>query len=187
MSHFEYISVAIALIYALAAGRLLSGLAPSLQQEKRYNLVTLWIFDLLLLCVLQWWLLWNWRVVEWTAPRFLFALSTPALLFLRAAILTGDPQVISSYRDYFFSNKNLFFAVNLLAALNLCLAPWVMGLVPWFEFNRVHAYAGFLASIFTAGIVFDQPRVQWLIAVLNLGWAVVAFVAIGPDAGVRAL
>ncbi len=58
MSHFEYVSVALALLYALILGRLLSGLAPALDQSRRYSYHAAWIFALILIALLQRWGYW---------------------------------------------------------------------------------------------------------------------------------
>ena len=70
MSHFEYVSIAVALIYALVIGRLLTGLGPSIEERRRYPIQIAWIVTLFLVCIFSWWQLWTTREVEWTALRF---------------------------------------------------------------------------------------------------------------------
>jgi hypothetical protein len=57
LSPFEYVSVAIALVYAMALGRLVSGISPSLRTDARYLVHLIWIAALILGGTLQWWML----------------------------------------------------------------------------------------------------------------------------------
>ena len=99
MSQFEYVSVAIALIYALAVGRVLAGLTPALAPTRRYPVHAAWLIQTLLVCVTQWWGLWRTSEVEWTAFKFLWILGMPSLAYVRAAILLGTPESVPSYRE----------------------------------------------------------------------------------------
>jgi dolichyl-phosphate-mannose--protein O-mannosyl transferase len=117
MSHFEYVSVAIALIFALAVGRLLGGLSLSLTESRRYWVHTTWIVVLLLVSVMSWWFMWRGNEVTWTPIRFLWALSIPALLYVRAAVLLGRPgEEPGSFYDHFYKIRPLFFSLGLVVA-----------------------------------------------------------------------
>lgn len=134
MSQFEYVSVAIALIYALAVGRVLAGLAPALAPTRRYSVHAAWLVLTLLACVVQWWGLWRTNTVEWTGFRFLWILAMPSLQYIRAAILLGTPESVPSYREHFFEVRRAYFAIGLAVPAHSSVTPWVLGQVPWLTF-----------------------------------------------------
>ena len=183
MSHFEYISVAIALLSALVVGRLLSGFSAALDQRRMYWVHFGWIVVLLLVCVGQWWGLWRMRDVSWTPVRFLFVLSMPGLLFVQAAVLVGeDPGGVASFREHFFDRRIRFFAVALVGAIDLAFSPWVFGHVPWLELAPVHAAAAPFAAVSAAGLRFKSHTAHAILVVLGLLLAGSSFV-IAPPTG----
>ena len=183
MSHFEYVSIAVALIYALVVGRLLTGLGPSIEERRRYPIQIAWILTLFLVCIFSWWQLWATREVEWTALRFLWILALPCLLYIRAAILTGsDPREIDSFRDHFFSNRLSFFGMGVVIAAYIVLSPWIYGDVPWLSFTPVHTTAIMLGTLSIAGLVFRQQSAHWVIVLLSLFGVSLAFMLLGPIA-----
>ena len=161
MSQFEYVSVAVALIYALVVGRLLTGLAVGLERGRRYPIHAAWVGALLLVCVAQWWTIWRTRDIEWSALRFLWILIPPSLMYVRAIVLVGlEPLRIESYRDRFFERRAAFFALLFCDVLALGLGPWVLGIVPWLSVAPVHPGAAGLAVLSIAGLVFSSPAVH---------------------------
>lgn len=179
MSHFEYVSVAIALINALVVGRLLAGLSFSLAAGRQYWVHTVWISTLLLISVMSWWAMWRLNEVTWTPIRFLWALSLPALLYVRASILLGHSgDEPDSYYEHFYEKRRLFFSLGLLTSAFIALTPWVQGLIPWFEMGPIHINAGFVAGISLLGLVFRSPTVHAVLAVLSLMSAASGFVII---------
>lgn len=176
MSHFEYVSVAIALMYALLAGRLLSGLSPSLDETKRYSVHFLWLITLILVVVMQWWLFWRTSDVVWTPVRFLYALSLPAAVFVRAGVLLGpDPNEVVSFRDHFYEHRVPFFALGVLVSAQAALTPWVFGIVPWLSAAPIHRTTVVLGILSIAGVLLKHPTAQHLIVLLTLLLAVSAF------------
>ena len=177
MSHFEYISIAVALIFALVVGRLLSGLGPSLEKGKRYPIHIAWIFTLFLVCILAWWQLWSTREVQWTALRFLWVLALPCFLYIRVAILTGsDPREIESFRDHFYSNRLSFFWMGLATSVYISLSPWVYGGVPWLHWATIHPGSIQLGIFSIAGLIFRQQSAHWAIVILSLFGVLALFV-----------
>jgi hypothetical protein len=134
LSQFEYVSVAIALIYALAVGRVLAGITPALAPTRRYPVHAAWLVLTLLACVAQWWGLWRTSTVEWTALGFLWVLAVPSLQYVRAAILLGTPESVPSYREHFFGVRRTYFAIGLATPVHSSLTPWVLGQVQWLTF-----------------------------------------------------
>jgi hypothetical protein len=134
LSQFEYVSVAVALIYALAVGRVLAGITPALAPTRRYSVHAAWLIQILLVCVAQWWGLWRTSTVEWTAFKFLWILAMPSLAYVRAAILLGTPESVPSFREHFFRVRHMYFAIGLATPVHSGLTPWVLGQVPWLTF-----------------------------------------------------
>jgi hypothetical protein len=122
MTHFEFVSVAASLVYALVLARLLHGLPHVLRLERRYWVHAGWVIQVLLMTVLSWWGIWAFREVHLTPLGFLSLLSLPAFLYLRAVLIVPDaPQGIRSWRDYFFG---------------IFRCRWVQRCVPWRPCHR---------------------------------------------------
>jgi hypothetical protein len=183
LSHFEYVSIATALVSALAVGRLLSGFSPALDESRRYWIHVGWIVALLLVCVAQWWGLWRMREVPWTPVRFLCVLAMPGLLFVQASVLVSDePSRVESFRVHYFNRRIRFFSVALAQAIVVGLSPWVFGLSPWFAPVPVHSIAVALAGLSVAGLAFERPVVHAILVALALLIAAASFVVASPIA-----
>ena len=73
-----------------------------------------WTLALILVLVSNWWLSWRFQAVDWTAIRFLWILSVPSLIYLRAALLiTDNPGSIASWSDHFFEVRRRFFGMGI--------------------------------------------------------------------------
>lgn len=179
MSHFEYVSIAIALVYALPVGRLLSGLSLSMTADRRYWVHTTWVSTLLLVCVMSWWTMWRLNEVSWTPIRFLWILSLPALLYVRANILLGRPgDEPDSYHDHFYEKRKLFFSIGIGVAAWIALSPWLLEILPWFEPGPVHVNAISLLSVSILGLCFRNTTVHAVLAVVSFIGAASGFALI---------
>ncbi len=169
MSHFEYVSVAIALVCALAVGRLLAGFPPALAASRRYWLHVAWLVALLFVCVTLWWGLWGVRQISWTPFRFFWVLSMPGLLFVQAAVLLGDePARVESFRVHYFDHRIPFFSLLLASAVVLGFNPWVFGFVPWLAPAPFHPVAAVLGGLSVAGLAFKSPAVHAILVAIVL-------------------
>ena len=131
MTHFEYIAVAVALLYSIAVARLLSGMAPSLDAPRRYWVQICWIFQILVVVMSGWWGFWNARDVQWTSIGFVSSLGLPALQYVRAITIVGDDRTsIDSFREHFYQQRIRFFGVSLLTNVVLILNLWIIGRFP---------------------------------------------------------
>ena len=169
MSQFEYVSVAIALVSALAVGRLLAGFSPALAESRRYWLHIAWLVALLFVCVTLWWGLWGVRQISWTPFRFFWVLSMPGLLFVQAAVLLGDePARVESFRVHYFDHRIPFFSLLLASAVVLGFNPWVFGFVPWLAPAPFHPVAAVLGGLSVAGLAFKSPAVHAILVAIVL-------------------
>jgi hypothetical protein len=175
VSQFEYVSVAVALVYALVVGRVLAGITPALARDRRYLVHAGWLVQILLVCVLQWWTLWRTSDVEWTAIRFLWILSIPSLQYIRAAILLGASESIDSYRDHFYAVRRMYFSVGLLNAAQGILGSWVLGAVPWLTLAPGHAGMPVLAAISLVGLISSNEVVHKVLVGVSLLLAAALF------------
>ena len=142
MTHFEIISVAVSLIFALAVADALRALVPAARSPARYWPHFGWLITMVLIIAYAWWAIWNTRGVSWTGLLFVYVLLNPALLTIMARLLTHrDPDSIQSFRDHFHNNRRPFFAVLLAFCLNGSLAAWVLGTYPVGTFAPVQAAA----------------------------------------------
>jgi len=176
LTHFEYISVAVALISALSVGRLLGALPSALDQGRRYWVHVAWILALLLVVVLQWWLFWNAKETAWTPIRFLWVLSFPGVHFLQAVILVGDtPSSVTSYRDHFFHQRVRFFSLSLAAGALTAVNHWVAGVEPLFTFVPNHRIAAVLTALSIAALCSKSAIAHAVLVCLFLLLAVSSF------------
>ena len=168
MSQFEYISVAVALIYALVVAKILGELTFCMQKERRYPIHLAWLFALLLASAMNWWQFWGVRSVEWTPLRFIWILMVPSILYLRVALLVGDSRhVVESFERHFFKHRKQFFTLGLASAAILTFSPWVLGFTIGFQVQRFQFGGACLALISLIGFLFKSEKAQWLVVFLS--------------------
>lgn len=116
-----------------------------------------------------WWNIWNLRDVEWTALRFVWALTVPALIHVRAGLLVSEqPGAIPSWQDHYFKVRVLFFGVGIVIMTNLAVLPWVMGSAPWFEVLPNHAGPLILAALYVLALTSEKRSSQGTVVLVNL-------------------
>ena len=100
MTQFEFISVAVSIVLALSAARLLTALPHVLASGRRYWVHTLWSVVLLSIHLGFWWAIWIYREIDpWTFRAFGAVMLTPALLYLTVSTIVSDsPCTIESWR-----------------------------------------------------------------------------------------
>jgi len=113
---FEYLSVLISIILALGMTRLLGGVGEMLQARSRrrvYWVHAIWIVNLFLGLVIQWWILYRWRNQQpWTFFLFIFVLIAPTLLYLASLLLfprEADIDRAVDYKAHYYANHRAFF------------------------------------------------------------------------------
>jgi hypothetical protein len=169
VSQFEYVSVALALLYSFAIARLLTALPSVTARDRGYAIHAAWVFVVLLATVATWWTVWTLRDVRWTAWRFLWILSVPALIHLRAGILVSDaPAEVESWKEHYYGRRVPFFAVGAVQGVNALLIPWSMGAVPWFSPAPAHVAAITLMVISVVGLATRRPGVHGALVIANI-------------------
>jgi hypothetical protein len=150
-----------------------------MEKNRRYWVHTAWVVVLLLVSVLSWWAFWRTYEVQWTATRFLWALSLPSLLYLRVNVLLGTAgKEPVSYFDHFYHRRKLFFGIGIFISVYLMMTPWVYSLVPWLEFSPIHTQAISLFITSALGLLFRNPAIHSMIVLVSLFSVCLGFWAI---------
>ena len=93
MTFFEYLAIAYSLVLSIAVTRVLGGLSAALFGEGRYWIHLAWVVHVLGSSLIVFWNFWMYRDIEWTLPRFMLVLASPALLLVQATqIIPVDPS-----------------------------------------------------------------------------------------------
>ena len=180
MSEFEFISVAVALVYSFAVARLVTAVPVLLGSSERYWVHAAWALHQLLGVVVSWWFVFELGDVSWTPLRYLVALSLPSLAAMRIAVLVTDsPSAVGSWRAHFYDSRIPFFTFVLIGSLNAVSVPWSMGQIPWFEWNATTLFALIPAAIAVIGLATARPWVHGLLVSLNSAVLVAFFATVG--------
>ena len=166
MSHFEYISVAVSLIYSLILAKLLGALPGALTPGRAYWVHALWIASLFGVTVDSWWRIWSYREVDWNPAAFLSLLAVPSIMYLRAAVLIGDqPAEVDSWRDHYYKKRRPFFLLQLLASINMISSHWIIT-GTMFPVSVLWG-VGFFSVLALLAAIFAHPRLHETVAVLS--------------------
>lgn len=121
MSQFEYVAVLVSIIVGLALTQILSGvgrMATTKDGPRPYWVHLVWTLYFFLYIAFFWW--WEFQLdsSDWNLTLYFVLIIYATLLFFVSLILhPGDPSGISSYREYYYSNRRWLF--GLLIALTL--------------------------------------------------------------------
>jgi hypothetical protein len=187
MSVFEFVTVVISLLLALAIGQLLLGVAGLVKNRGRVAPsppLTLWLVFLFLLSLSLWWSQYDFLDIEWTYLSFLYVVLGPTILFFLVALLVpDDPGGREVDLDRHFEAVRTVFLVLLL----------VYALVTWFDGPLLQGQpvlgpiglvnVGFVAAILIA-LVVKHRRVQTFVpAYLILQMVAVVVIRLLPGTG----
>ncbi len=179
MTQFEFISVAVSIVLALSAARLLNAVTHLLTPGRRYWVHALWAASLLAIHLGFWWAIWIYREVDpWTFRGFASVMLTPALLYLTVSTLVSDsPAAIESWRTHFYARHRIFFSLYVAVLLSVPLRQFaVLGeaslpLAP--EASGPLLLGPLLIPL--AGIVTTNERIHALLVVIASGFWLVVF------------
>jgi hypothetical protein len=177
MSQFEFISVAVSIVLALSAARLLTALPHILAPGRRYWIHALWSLALLFAHMDFWWTIWAYREIDpWSFTGFAVVMLTPALLFLTVtSLVSDDPTTVASWRAHFYAKQRPFFSlyfatvcsipIRQLLVLGDASLPRVEGLPAW----PVALMVLVGPAMPLLGILTSNERVHALIVVVCAG------------------
>ncbi|NNF37073.1 MAG: hypothetical protein HKN71_00280 [Gemmatimonadetes bacterium] len=180
MDLFEFITVMISVILALAAAQIFLGIAPLLQTRQSVRLSAThgaWVMNLFVITFLHWWSLWDFRELSWTFPMFGLSLVGPSLMFFAATLINPhdvgrEPvDLASHFRDI----RRPFLAVFVVMMVFFTLDGPLFGTeVP---FNRLRLAQVVIIGITGAGVFIRSDRVQLAISLVTLALVVLATTA----------
>lgn len=187
MSVFEFVTVVISLLLALAIGQLLLGVAGLVKNRSRVEPsapLTLWLVFLFLLSLSLWWSQYDFINIEWTYLSFLYVVLGPTILFfLVALIVPDDPGGREVNLAVHFESVRPVFLTLLVA---YALVTWFDG--PLLQGQQILGpiglvNVGFVGATLLALIV-KHPRVQTLVpAYLTLQMVAVVVIRLLPGTG----
>jgi hypothetical protein len=133
MGPFEYIALLASIVIALGITRVFTGIGRILEMRKKiqaYWVHLLWVGNVFLWLLLNWWILYRWRAYEsWTFFLFIFVLISPMIAFLLSVLLLPEPiESGISLKGYFYNNSRWFFSLAallpVLDAIDTALKGW---------------------------------------------------------------
>jgi hypothetical protein len=119
MTLFEYISVAISIIIALAIAEGLRGLRSALDSSRRYVIHAMWIFIKLANPIFYWWTIWGLKEFPeyWNMGTFTYILIMPSIMYLQLhSLVSSNPDQVKDWREHFSNQRKWFFGLNTLLA-----------------------------------------------------------------------
>ena len=125
MTLFEYLTAAVSIVLALAVVRLVEGLRPAFDSERRYWVHWGWVVGKIVSCLSFWWNLWAGREgVDWNFPLFAFVFVGPIILYMQASVLVPqNPANVPSWHEHFLSTHRSFYFANALLLLHMIISP----------------------------------------------------------------
>lgn len=139
MDHFEYISVAVSILIALALTELIGGWARMLRARSRVptsGLHRAWMAIVFVVLVQFWWVFWEYSAAsEWTFGTFLLVLLPPTIAVLAVALITPTADDLERpgfelRRFYFARSRNFFLAVAAFQGVLVVQSSAFFGLRP---------------------------------------------------------
>ena len=172
MTQFEFISVAVSIVLALSAARLLGAFPHLLAPGRSYWVPALWAVQLLAMHLGFWWAIWTYRDVDpWTFRGFAAVMLTPALLFMAVSTLVSDsPAAIESWRTHFYARHRVFFSLLAATFLSIPLRQFAVVGDPMAPLATLPALPGALLLLVPlVGIVATNERIHALLVVIASG------------------
>jgi len=166
MTIFEYVSVAISIIVALAIAEGLRGLRSTLDSSKRYGIHATWLFIKLAAAMFYWWSAWRLRDIPevWNMYTFTLALLMPSIMYLQLhSLVSNDPDQIDDWRRHFYDQRRWFFGLNTFLAVCTVHAFSYFSASLSQQVLPIIAY-GVVAVLSIAGFLSDNARLHGVIA-----------------------
>ncbi len=184
---FEYLAIAYSLVISFAVLRVLSGLPHALGTQHRYWIHLAWLCWILQASILEFWIFWGFRDVNWSYGLFLLVLANPALLYVIACILTPEePSHVASWREHFYAIRlKLFVTAICWRFVLLAITIVILKLPLDHPIFLVHLVS---FALWVAGASSKRPTVHATIACIILAAAVFsAFPVLSRPGGIVAI
>ena len=182
MTLFEYISVAISIIIALAIAEGLRGLQSALVPNRRYGIHVIWIFIKLANPIFFWWAIWGYRDYpeSWNMGTFTLALVMPSIMYLQLhSLVSHSPEQVEDWRTHFYNQRRWFFGLNALLSACSVLGSTYVFISATPDAIAVIGYA-VIGLLSIAGFITDNSRLHAAIAIFVVAfnfvyWWVITF------------
>ena len=187
MTQFEFVTVALSLIYALAVSDVVRCFPWAARSPARYWPHFGWLVVTLLIITFGWHSTWNLRNVSWNGLQFLYALQSPILISVVARVLTTrTPETVVSYREHFAVVRRPLYGLVLATAIVGSISPWVQGNIPFGTIAPIHYTSAPAALLMIGGLTVPGGRSDGLLAGL-LVVALLTGLAFVPTRGLNVL
>ncbi|MEM7218668.1 MAG: hypothetical protein AAF515_09905 [Pseudomonadota bacterium] len=188
MSLFEYLAIAFSIIISMSVIRVISGLPHVLHRGRRYWVHAAFVGIQLMMTIVVFWNYWNFATyTDWTLPKFILILASPALIYLNACTLVPErAENIESWRDYYFSVHRRYF-LGLAAWLFAVAANTVVFLdMPIAAPGRIAQLMALLGCL--AGAYYSSSKLHATLAAFMTGLMLfwIFFVSLTPG-GMRSV
>jgi hypothetical protein len=164
LSQFEYITVFLSILLALAAAEILAGLGRLIREREHvqvYWVHVAWMFLMIFSVIQSWWVIWNVRTHEFTNFFEFLVLVIPRLIWVLVAFLLSPP--INSgesfdLRDYYFRHIKWVSMLAAAGLLGIAISRATLGVEePLSPINGIRmAAVGILVSLGSS----KNPRVH---------------------------
>jgi len=185
MTLFEFLSVAISIVLALSAGQILTNLREVFDPSRRYWVHALYVFQILLIHILNWWSLWAYRdISSWNLATFAVVLLGPGFLFICSSTLVPSyAQSVASWEEHFYKVRRWFFAARSLFIVVAGYRTWLLLDKPVLESPTPVSFPLLILSML--GLTFANRRVHRLLAVVSTGILLFGVTYFRLEAGTR--
>lgn len=166
MSHFEFISIAVSIIFAMTLGRLVASLPEITSRPNRDYLQIAFVVVFIAHQILLWWRIWQLNSIEqWNFLEYFLIIAAPLANYLTAVALVGT-QGASEDNEESFSRKWFFYALA---------ATWTISAInTWYLLDIQPYFLAVMTLVAAAGALFDKRWIHYVI----LGLMVTTFVLI---------
>ena len=178
MTHFEYLSIAVSIIFAISLGRQVAAVPQVLAKDRRDALHLGHFAGLFVMQIQFWWRMWGFNDVEhWDFLGF-FMLVTVVLLYYLATnlLVPGDDAEAGSWREHFERVHKPFHGVVALAwASGAGVSHYLVGI------DGVPVPLAITVGLFVAAIFVEK---RWFHAVVLVWWLMLlTLVSVGLQTG----
>ncbi len=134
MSQFEYVTIFVSILLALAVAEILAGLGRLIRERDQvrvYWVHVAWMLLAILAVTQSWWAIWNVRTHEFANFFEFLALVVPRLIFVLVAFLLAPP--ISSgqsfdLREYYFRHIRWVALLSTTAIFGIAFSLTFLGM-----------------------------------------------------------
>jgi len=178
LTHFEYVTVFLSIVMALAVAELLAGLGRLIRERQRvrvYWVHVAWMIMAIMAVTQSWWVVWASRTHDFSNFLEYFSLILPRFLFVLCAFLLSPPIAPGEsldLREYYFRH---FRWVAFLFATSLsvvALSRSALGIEPLLTW--LNAIRAIIIGMFVLLGFVKNPRVHEVAAVLVGGLFLIA-------------